>query len=174
METSNFEVNRSEPIAVKPEILRKETFLKMVENSVGCKLFNSLIMKKDGAVVDILGDGDVSCATFTSSILFLNRFLPEQKSTVPGLEKVISESDLFEEIPASDYLPIKGDIVFWEKIRGNDGADHRHVGFVLNESEAVSTTGISHSAIRHPLYKKPDTDIDRKIERIFRVLDKKN
>ena len=110
METNNFEAKKDEVIPVKPEILRKETFLKMVENSVGCKLFNSLIMKKDGEVVDILGD---------------------------------------------------------------DGAAHRHVGFVLNENEAVSTTGILHAAISHPLYKKPGTDIDRKIERVFRVRDDK-
>jgi hypothetical protein len=166
---NNIEVKTEEVIPVKPEILRKETFLKMVENSVGCKLFNSLIMKKDGKAVDILDDGDVSCATFTSSILFLNRFLPEQKSTVPGLEKVLSESDRFTEISMADFSPEKGDIVFWESIMGDDGAAHRHVGFVLNETEAVSTTGILHAAIRHPLYKKPGTDIDRKIERVFRV-----
>jgi len=171
METNNFDVVKPEPVAVKPEILRKETFLKMVENSVGCKLFNSLIMKKEGKVVDILGDGDVSCATFTSSILFLNRFLPEQKATVPGLEKVLSESDKFIEISMTDFSPKKGDIVFWESIMGDDGIGHTHVGFVLNETEAVSTTGILHAAISHPLYKKPGTDIDRKIERVFRVRD---
>lgn len=178
METNNFDVIKPEPVAVKPEIMRKETFLKMVENSEGCKLFNSLMMKKGGEVFDILDDGDVSCATFTSSILFLNRFLPEQKSTVKGLSDVLSgetefKPDRFIEIPIADFIPEKGDVVFWESIMGDDGAAHRHVGFVLNENEAVSTSGIYHSVIRHPLYKKPGTDIDRKIERVFRVRDDK-
>jgi len=176
METNNFDAVKPELVAVKSEILRKETFLKMVENSIGCKLFNSLIMKKEGQAVDILDDGDVSCATFTSSILFLNHFLPEQKSTVPGLKKVLSEevkseAGRFTEIPMVDFIPEKGDIVFWEEIIGEDGVGHRHVGFVLNENEAVSTSGIYHSVIKHPLYKKPGTDIDRKIEYVFRVRD---
>jgi len=178
METNNFDVVKPEPVAVKPEIMRKETFLKMVENSEGCKLFNSLMMKKGGEVFDILGDGDVSCATFTSNILYLNEFLSKRTTTVLGLEKILSEevkseSSRFVEITIADFIPEKGDVVFWESIMGDDGAAHRHVGFVLNENEAVSTSGIYHSVIRHPLYKKPGTDINRKIERVFRVRDDK-
>lgn len=161
--------NIPQPQFEKPEILRRETFVKMVENSIGTRLFNSIIAKKGEEIVDILGDGDLSCATFVSNILYLNHLLDNQRVVVGSLEKDLSASPNFEEISPENYLPKTGDVILWSKIIGVDGIAHRHFGFALSDEEAVSTTGISHSAIRHPLYKKPDTDIDRPIERIFRV-----
>jgi hypothetical protein len=153
---------------IKPKILHWETYLKMVENSEGSRLFNSVIVEQGGQKVDLLNDGELSCATFVSNILYLNHFLSVQKTSVDSLEKVMLESLDFEVISPADYEPQVGDVVFWEKIIGEDGVAHRHVGLVLNEQEAISTSSASHQAIRHPLYKKPATGIDRQIERIFR------
>lgn len=161
--------NIPQPQFEKPEILRRETFIKMVENSVGTRLFNSIIAKRGEETIDILADGDLSCATFVSNILYLNHFLDNQRVVVGSLEKDLASSSNFKEISPENYLPETGDVILWGVIVGQDGVAHKHFGFALNNEEAVSTTGISHSAIRHPLYKKPDTDIDRSIERIFRV-----
>ena len=73
------------------EILKKETYLKAIENSIGSKIFNSLFVrsKDTGKISDILNDGEYSCAFFVSSILFLVQAVNRPYSTVQSLEEFI-------------------------------------------------------------------------------------
>lgn len=46
------------------KLLKKETYIKAIENSVGSKIFNTLYVQYEdsGKVEDILDDGNFSCA----------------------------------------------------------------------------------------------------------------
>lgn len=152
---------------IKPEILRRETYLKMIENSVGSRIFNSLIAKVGLETKDLLGNGEFSCAVFVSSILFLNKMLPTQRATVDNLERDLDISEFYYSIPLNNYLPIRGDIMIWSK--NEFIASHRHIGFVFSENEAISTSYKEKCVVKHPLeYNFKDPEIKRKIEKIFR------
>lgn len=55
------------------DIQIKENYFKFIENSIGGRMFNSLFVKKQEQeeIVDVLNDGEYSCAFFVSSVLFL-------------------------------------------------------------------------------------------------------
>jgi hypothetical protein len=150
------------------EILRKETYVKMIENAVGTRLFNSLMVREDGAVRDLLNDGEYSCAIFTSGVLLLNQKVARTRTTVTNLEADLLASDQFSQIPVgSEVQP--GDVVLWEKVRYEDGSENRHIGFAVSQAEAVSTNYVQKCVVRHPLLTNiENTGEVRKIERIFR------
>ena len=139
---------------VNIEILRKETYLKAIENSPGTKLFNSLLIrfKDSGKTVDILDDGELSCAFFVSSVLFLMQAVVKSCSTVQSLKKLIDASpDWFSIVPEKAE---SGDVVFYKKSLIEDGTESAHVGFVFGESDAISTDYITKSVIRHSIGKR--------------------
>ena len=133
----------------------------MIENSPGTRLFNSLIVKlKDtGEVKDVFGDGDNSCAAFVSSVLFLNRLLDEPHATVARLRQVLTR--LGWQKVEGDIIP--GDVVFWEKIKVEDGSEHEHVGFALSADEAISTSYKERQVVKHAMIPN-----GRKVTEVFR------
>ena len=134
------------------EVLRKETFLKAVENSVGSRLFNSLYIKdqRDGKANDILEDGVYSCAFFVSSLLYLAGTLDKLHATVRGLRDAFEKNDHWQNVSADSMEP--GDVIFWEKIKFDDGTENAHVGFAIDEREAVSTDYRQRVIVRHPIF----------------------
>ncbi len=143
------------------EILRFETFLKAIENSVGTTTFNSLMVKhKDsGTISDILNNGEFSCAFFVSSLLTMFQILDKPNATVKSLEERIQNSAEWEEVDIVDTMP--GDVVFYAKVKYEDDSSHAHVGFVINTSEAVSTSFADRCVKRHQLKNRPITSIYR-------------
>jgi hypothetical protein len=143
------------------EILRKETYLKAVENSTGSKIFNSLFVKfKDsGQVKDVMNDGEYSCAFFVSSILFLMQAVSKPVSTVDSLGKLITEDPKWMKIEVVNLEP--GDVIFWDKIKYEDGSENAHVGFVLNKEEAVSTDYKQRMVARHSIGSRPIMEVYR-------------
>ncbi|MDE2019229.1 MAG: hypothetical protein KGJ13_02675 [Patescibacteria group bacterium] len=145
---------------IKP--LYKETLLKAIENSIGSRIFNSLIVKfqDTGAVKDILNDGEFSCAFFVSSLLYLFGTVPRTCTTVKSLREMASDKKWRRISPEEAEA---GDVVFWEKIEFEDGTENPHVGFALGNDEAVSTNYIKKIIDKHPLSRE-----DRKVEAIYR------
>mgnify|MGYP001591356002 CR=1 FL=1 len=143
------------------EILKKETYLKVIENSVNSKIFNSLFIqfKDSGEVKDIMNDGEYSCAFFVSSILFLIGVLNKHVATVQSLRKLIEEDNKWKRV---EVVQIEaGDVVFWDKIKYEDGSENAHVGFVLNKEEAISTDYKQKMILQHKIGERPITDIYR-------------
>lgn len=153
------------------EILKKETYLMMLENSIGSKLFNSIIIKNEnGEVKDLLNDGEYSCALFVSGVLYLNIMTQRTRSTVNNLEKDLSENQSFVHIEDQNKIE-PGDILIWESVTFEDGSQNRHVGFVISKDEAISTDYIKKHVVKHPINKDIEsTGLPRKIERIFRFV----
>jgi len=151
------------------EILKKETYLKAIENSINTKLFNSIIVREtDGTVRDVLNDGEYSCALFVSSVLFLHNQVSRTRSTVNNLENDLKENSTFKQIEDSSTIEA-GDVLFWESVTYEDGTQNRHVGFAISSSEAISTNYIQKCVVKHPINKEiENTGEVRRIENIFR------
>lgn len=143
------------------EILKKETYLKAIENSVGSKIFNSLFVKfKDNNITsDILNDGEYSCAFFASGILFLFQMIDKTSATVKTLRETIENSPKWTKIDIENVE--NGDLVFWEKFKHDDGTETTHVGFVFSKTEAISTD------YKNKLVSKRDIN-ERKIDLVYR------
>lgn len=131
------------------EIMQKETYLAMVQNSIGTQMFRSMIARKNnGEVEDILRDGDYSCAFFVSTILRICEMLRGRtRTTVRGLREYLTHSSNWEEINCQSIEP--GDIIFWERVTFADGSSNEHVGIALSQQEAVSTSDSKKMVVNH-------------------------
>ncbi len=144
--------------------LQKKTCLKMIENSIGSKLFNSLFVKfKDtGKVADVLKNGELSCAFFVSGILTLCNYLDSPHATVKTTEKELIEIGC-KKVKNSNIKP--ADIIIWEKVLFPNGSKHSHIGFALNKTQAVSTNYKKKKVIKHHI----TYNNKRKIIEVFRL-----
>ena len=53
------------------ELLKYESYLKMIKNSVGMRMFRNLYMEIDGKKIDVTHNGILSCSYFVSNILLI-------------------------------------------------------------------------------------------------------
>ena len=103
-------------------VFSKDNFCKLIENSLGSNQFRNYCL--DG--VDVLEDGNLSCAFFVSSVLVLAGYLPRISFTVVGVEAQLNGLlDVFESIQVTDIQP--GDILFWNT--SPQSQNHKHIGF---------------------------------------------
>ncbi|MCA9356668.1 hypothetical protein H6784_03160 [Candidatus Nomurabacteria bacterium] len=143
------------------EILRKESFLIIIENSIGSKMFNSMFvrLKDSGAVTDILNDGEFSCAFYVSSVLMLLRVIEKPRATVLKLKEVIVNDSNWQTVEVDTIEP--GDVIFYVKTKFKDGTSNAHVGLALSKGEVVSTDHRVKKVAKHPVDYRP-------IEAVFR------
>lgn len=147
------------------QILRKETYLKAIENSIGCRLFNSVFVcfKDTGKTADILNDGMYSCAFFVSSLLYLFQAIDKPHATVANVKKFLDADEHWKRVDNADIEA--GDVIFWEKIRFDDGSENAHIGFAVSEDEAISTDYKQKVVARHPIMRE---QTKRSVEAIYR------
>ena len=108
---------------------RFKNFLTRIEDSVGSNLFRSYYV--DG--VDVLENGDLSCAFFVSQILHMSGGLIEKPHcTVSGTISDMKKSGWYQ-----ISKPRKGCVVVWNPIIQN-GNSHFHIGFYLGRGQAIS------------------------------------
>ncbi len=146
------------------KVLRKKTYLKILENSVGNKMFNSLFVEFQNTkeVKDILEDGEFSCAAFVSSVLYLSGAVSRACATVKSLREIFQKNDKWKKVAPGDIEA--GDVLFWEKIKFENGSEAPHVGFALGKDEAVSTNYKKKAVDRHPII----SGNGRKLEEVYR------
>lgn len=124
-------------------ILQKESYLAMIHNAEGTKLFRNLYMRVDDQPQDILNDGQFSCAAFASFILHSFFLIETPHATVAGLER-----DLMKSGWRVVEVPQPGDVLVWEPIL-QTGSVNAHVGFCLNNEQAMSNSSEAHIIGRH-------------------------
>ena len=153
----------SEPQPIKPivEILRPESYLALIRNSVGASTWKQMFASVNGREQDIMNNGDLSCAFFVSSILKMCDLVPQLSVTVFGLIRhlealhwpVVTEAQA-------------GDILVWETIIDEKGDKHSHIGFSLDDEQAVSNSASTGIIQQH----NKTFDGSRKITAIYRPL----
>ena len=139
-------------IATGLTVLKKETYLQMIRNSPGTELFRSMFVSfNNSEEVDILRDGDYSCAFFVSSILRLCGMQSRTHTTVKSVREVLLYSGDWDQVTGPGACVEPGDVVIWEKIQFEDGSENEHIGFALSRTEAVSTSYKEKKVVRHHL-----------------------
>jgi hypothetical protein len=112
--------------------LNFDTYLAVIENSVGSKMFQNLFASVDGVKKDIIKKGDLSCAFFVSAVLTIFGFIKAIHSTVAGTEK-----DLLVSGWKKVSKPKPGDVLIWEERKIKDET-HKHIGFFIGKNWAIS------------------------------------
>ena len=145
------------------KFLKKKSLLVIVTNSVkggDNYLFKNIYAKnQQGEEIDILENGENSCAVFVSWILLALEMIKRPHATVGGVEKDLADSGWYE---IKDLR--QGAVLLWESKPGQyDGLPHRHLGFFMGNNEAISNDTPSGFPRRH----HATYNDSRKIEKIY-------
>lgn len=109
----------------------------MILNSVGTKIFRNLYSFKENnsETQDILENGNLSCAVFVSSILFLNGLVNSQHAVVDSVIEDLKKKG-WKKIQEEEIE--KGSIIVWGKGIFSTGSEHKHIGFYIGNKKAIS------------------------------------
>jgi len=119
---------------MKMKFLLKDSYLKIIKNSVGSKIFRSVYFNINGKKVDILKNGELSCAFFVSWILKNLGLIKQIHATVNGTVKDLKKSGWHR-----IKKPKIGSILIWEEKLIKNGK-HRHIGFYIDKDKAISNS----------------------------------
>lgn len=121
-----------------------ETYLAVIENSIGCKLFRNFYAKVGGKKVDIMRNGELSCAFYVSSILNLFKLISGVHGTVDSTVKDLKQSGW-----KIIKKPKQGSVLVWQKIDFGNNDVHKHIGFYIGDNQAVSNNYKMGSPVKH-------------------------
>ena len=130
-----------------------DNYLHMVKASVNSTIFRNFYCTVDGKKMDILHEGDLSCAFFASWILMPFHLLKDAHATVSGTVKDLKESGW---ITMAEPQP--GAVIVWapQKIKTES---HAHIGFFIGEGLTISNDSQKRSPQIHPWNTRPIEDI---------------
>jgi len=132
--------------APKATRLYHKTYLQLIRNSVGSQMFrNFYLQMPDGKEIDVMGDGNTSCAFFVTSVLVLFGKLARIHGTVQVTVNDLKEK-AWQEVAAADMQP--GDVIVWEA-QELDKEWHAHIGFYIGNGRAVSTSAQKREVAEH-------------------------
>lgn len=120
-----------------------DTYLAVIRNSVGSKLFRNLYLVKNNKRIDASNDGQLSCAVFVSWVLRIFYLIKEGHATVDGTMKDLKRSGWYK-----IKKPKIGSILVWEEIFLN-GTLNKHMGFYIGNEEAVSNSRSKRTPVKH-------------------------
>lgn len=104
-----------------------------VKNSIGSNTFRNVCFNINGKVIDLAENGNLSCAVFVSSILYLLKLIKDVHITVDSTVRDLRNSGWIEV-----QEPKRGCVLIWkEKDFGKSGL-HRHLGFYVGDGKAIS------------------------------------
>lgn len=116
------------------KLLLKDSYLKVIRNSIGSKIFKNLYFKGSRRI-DILRNGRFSCAVFVSWILKIFDLIKEGHATVDGTLRDLKKSGWYR-----IKKPKLGAVLVWEPWKFNNSEFHKHIGFYFGNNKAVSTS----------------------------------
>lgn len=155
------EIKKSEIQIVIPIVV--DTYLAVVKNSVGSSMFRQFFAKVDGQPLDILRNGELSCAYFVSAILYLFQFIKKPHTTVTSTVKDMEENGW-----VNIKEPKVGSVLVWEGIESKEGENHKHIGFYVGESKAISNSSRSGRSVEHHwTFGIKNGHSNRKVENIY-------
>ena len=110
-------------------LARRETYLAMIKNSVGSRQYQELYVVTPQGLVDVIGNGDLACAYYVSSLLTLFGFLKG------GVHTTVDETvqDLVQSAWKRTQELEEGAILVWESRLCSDNKPHRHIDFALDQ-----------------------------------------
>ena len=123
---------RQEPIVKK---LVLESYLAMVKNSLGAKVWQNYYAEVDGEKLDILYGGSDACAWFVSSVLVMHKLIASSHATVTSTIEDLEKSKWHK-----IAKPKPGAVIVYEPLTFQDGSTHEHVAIYIGDERAISTS----------------------------------
>jgi len=140
-----------------------DTYIAVIKNSVGSKIFRNSYAKINNKKTDILQNGNLSCAFFISSILVLFKLIKEIHGTVDETVRDLEQSG-WQKITK----PKIGSVIVWEKIDFGNKDFHKHIGFYIGNNKAISNSSKwKYPTIHRWTYGIKRNKPVRKVEAIF-------
>lgn len=128
------------PLALLP------SYLEMIRSSVGSHQYRMLFVKDAyGNAVDVIGDGDLACAFYVSSILSLFNLIKGGVHTTVDMTIADLLDSGWYEVPKLH----PGSVIVWAKKLCTDGIQHRHIGFYVDRNQGISNDAEQHSPQSH-------------------------
>ena len=148
----------------KPERLYHRTYLQLLKNSVGTTMFrNFYVRTPEMGEFDALDNGSNSCAFYVSGVLVIFKKLEAVHGTIASTIQDLNKSG-WQKVPhEADMQP--GDVLVWEARKFPDGT-YGHIGFALEDGQAVSTSWTEGKVVTHDLH---FGDANRAITQIYRT-----
>lgn len=128
----------------KPELLIFENYIATIKASLGTKIFRNLYFRINNKKVDVLRDGDLSCAFFVSTVLKLFGLIGEIHTTVIGTVqdlKILGWKRIEK--------PRLGAIIVYGPKKFKSGETHKHIGFYIGGNKAISNSSKNQSPRIH-------------------------
>lgn len=116
------------------KFLLKDSYLKTIENSVGSRIFQNLYFKQGTKKIDVLQNGNLSCAVFVSSILRNFYLIKDCHTTVIGTVRDLERSGW-----RKVSKPKIGGVIVWGENNGPAGL-HKHIGFYIGRNLVISNS----------------------------------
>lgn len=130
----------------KLKIFFFDTYLAMIHNSLGSKMFRTVYAVIDKKKKDILENGRVACALYVSSLLVIHKLIGEIHATVDSTVKALEKSG-WKKISK----PRIGCIIVWEKVDFGKNDLHKHIGFYIGNNQAISNSSKRGCPVKHNL-----------------------
>jgi hypothetical protein len=164
------------------EYSKKNNYLALIKNSIGTSLFKDLYFINNsledfegipsGSLANVAKEGQLSCPFYVSAILHLiGGVIDAPHATIDGTIRAMQARG-WHQVRLNDGL-YPGDVVVWET-KEDDGnghykEGHGHIGFIIDEHNAASTSSRTQSIImHHPEFRNMGDDIKpRKIVTIY-------
>lgn len=142
---------------------KKKTYLSLIKSAVGTPLFRHLYCRVGKKKVDLLRNGDLSCAFFVSSILIL-------QSLIKGVHTTVSST--VKDMEKFGWVEIKkpkiGSVILWGAWPNRRNEPHQHLGFFIGGNQAISNVSARRSPqVHHLTYGTKNGQPARKVEKIF-------
>lgn len=126
----------------KPKLKRllRETYLQMLKNSPGSRLFRVVFaIDAKGKKQDVLKNGVFSCAFFVSSVLKIFSLVSSPHVTVKSTVEDMAKNGWR---PTKELKP--GNVLLWEEIK-----NHQHIGFYVGGRKAISNSSQKRTPFIH-------------------------
>ena len=131
-------------IQSKPRRLIKKTFLKLIRNSVGTRMFRNFYLEQYDEIFDATKNGELSCAFYVSSLLAIFHFINNVHGTIENTRKDLEASGWTEV-----NQPAVGSVIIWEPAKGQDL--NEHIGFYIGRGKAISNNSTKKKIVEHDL-----------------------
>jgi len=153
------ESNAQKPFGEQVKIALFDTYIQVIRNSIGANLFKNFYAYFSGVRKDIAQNGELSCDLYVSGILTLFGLIDRIYGTVDGCGKALEQRGWY-----GVKKPRIGAVIVWgpKKFR-KSGEIHKHIGFYIGSSQAISNdTKKRYPAVHHWTYRG-----SRKVEKIL-------
>lgn len=142
----------------------RNNLLRLVKASVGSTLYRQLWVEEGSGKRDLLRSGRLGCAYFVAFLLHHLRLIQEPHVTVEGLLKDMEASGWKRAL-----RPQPGAVVFWVPSGAHvKGEMHHHVGFLVDETHAISNSSRKGMPVKHHLtYGEKASKLYRPVEAYY-------